>query len=246
MQRTRNVSLFVCLWPGLARLWFLGQWSGLLVAIVFALMLNCALLCSFVWPAIVESKVCLLIWAATVIGWSFASWRTFQRRDDLLDVQFIESTDHDPLLCEAQLEYLQRRFAESAALLERILFSNPRDVEARLFLATSYRRQRLWGEARDQLRMIQRYDQAIKWQNEIEIELEGIERDELEDEQNPELTANLDLPGIPENDNLETINMTPTLADQPRIEENSSAWLQTGLSRANQSVQDESQGKRAA
>ena len=122
-----------------------------------------------------------------------------------MDSESVESSDHDPLLYEAQLEYLRHRFAESVALLERILFSNPRDVESRLLLATSYRRQKQWQDAREQLRIIQRYDQAICWQQEIECELERIDTDELEETENFELAGELDLPGIPENGNLETI-----------------------------------------
>ena len=246
MRRTGNVPLFMCLWPGLARLWFLGQWSGLLTAIAFSFLVNCALLSSFVWPKIVDTQVHLLIWATTVIVWVFACWRTYQRRGDLLDSQSIESSDHDPLLYEAQLEYLRHRFAESSALLERILFSNPRDVEARLFLATSYRRQKLWEDARNQLQIIDRYDQATKWQNEIQRELERIDEDEIEEEQNPQLTSELDLPGIPENDNLETINRKPASADPTNMKDNFSERLQTGGSASHSSIREESEKLRAA
>ena len=93
-----------------------------------------------------------------------------------------EKQDHEPveaqadtLFLQAQDEYLMGHWEETQLLLRRRLELEPRDVEARLLLATSLRHQRKMEQASRELAKIERFDQAVNWDYEIARERELIQ-----------------------------------------------------------------------
>ena len=52
------------LWPGLPWLWLRGSRAGLLVAVAFAIVLDTAIVSTWVWTELVELQVAVLLWAS--------------------------------------------------------------------------------------------------------------------------------------------------------------------------------------
>jgi cytochrome c-type biogenesis protein CcmH/NrfG len=71
-------------------------------------------------------------------------------------------------------EYLQGSWFEAETKLLGLLRSAPRDVEARLLVATLLRRTRRHAEALDQLDRLERLRDAAKWSREISEERQHI------------------------------------------------------------------------
>ena len=81
------------------------------------------------------------------------------------------------LFNQAQREYLKGHWEETEILLNRRLAKQPRDVEARLLLATMFRRSLRLEESLEQLDVMQRFDESARWLFEINRERELIELD---------------------------------------------------------------------
>jgi hypothetical protein len=202
----------------------LGQWSALCSAIGFTLLLNFGLTITLVYPEWFPREISLVVWLAVVVCWGIGFSRNWWQRATLLEVDSATDDVQDDLFHQAQTDYLCGDWESAAALAERVLFQNPRDVEARLLLASVLRRQNLFDESRRQIEIAGNYDGAVKWADEIENELDWLdmaeaEADEivaLEPDKGPELPQenkdNSDLPadsartGISETDKLETID----------------------------------------
>lgn len=174
----RTAPWILCLWPGLPRLWLRGDWSGLFAAAAFALVLNATLLSSLVWPEWLPTVWSRASWPVTLAIWAVSAVWAFRRLPAML-----ERTD-DPaatdLFEQAQSEYLQGDWYRAETLLGRLTRQNAEDVDARLALATLYRRTRRFGEAREELGRIGRLERAAKWEEEIRREWKHLERLEAE------------------------------------------------------------------
>ena len=77
---------WLCLWPGLPRLWLRGDWQALGAAVLFAGALNLTLIHSFLWPELLPLPSPLWLWPILVLVWSIATWRGWQSVPDLLQV----------------------------------------------------------------------------------------------------------------------------------------------------------------
>lgn len=168
----RSATYGACLWPGLLRLWCEGRWSALVVALGLAAKLNLLLLATFVTPHPPGGIVLGLGWLALCTGWTIGIWRS---------VRYAQRALPDPGACQdlfiqAQAEYLRGHWFEAEALLDKVLRTDQRDVDAQLMLATLYRRTGRIREARRRLRTLQRKEGAEKWQMEIDRELGNLER----------------------------------------------------------------------
>ncbi len=161
----RSVPFYLCCWPGLARLWLRGDGSALVLSIGFAGFLNLALLMSFVWPQSVAPVIQTLMWLTLLVGWSISVWQTYRDRKQIVANEF--TPESDSLLATAQLEYLQGNWIEAETLLDRLLRSNSRDVEARLMKIALLRRQSRIDEAVQQLGSLQKSEGASAWSFEI-------------------------------------------------------------------------------
>ena len=171
-------SWFICLWPGLPRLWWRGDWRALFTAIAFALVLNLWLVASFLWTELLPAKVLVAGWVVTIAFWVLSLW---QGRRAWAEIQSGggERAPED-LFIQAQQEYLNRHWFEAEHLLRDLVRRHERDAEAQLLLATLYRRTHRLPEAEAQLDAVERLESAARWQLEIAQERRLIQRAQSE------------------------------------------------------------------
>ena len=112
-------------WPGLPQLWRRGDWSGLALALGFALLLNLVLLTTFVWTELVTPSVAVAAWVVVAGFWlaSFiSSWRSgFE--------QGRAPTAQEDLFPTAVAEYLKGNWYDVEQICQRLLRRNDRDVD---------------------------------------------------------------------------------------------------------------------
>jgi len=188
--RMMTLKRLTCLWPGLLRLWYRGQWGGLAVACLFSAAVNVVVASTLLWPEFAPTSlraagICLL-----ATWWLVAALLSFRELPEIA-----ASTHDDPykgLFMAAQTEYLKGNWIEAEAHVRKLLRRRPRDVESLLLLATLKRRTRRWDEARRQLQYMARLDAAAAWQVEIRTERE-LQRRELERRRIAELQESNDI-----------------------------------------------------
>jgi hypothetical protein len=163
-------SRTLCCWPGLAGLWLRGQWSSLLVAVGFSLILNLALVSTFVWPGVLGTPVKQLMWPLVVSVWLLFGWKSwcFLKRCEPSSPE--PGQDDDGLFIQAQTEYLKGDYSAVERLLVERLQAQSRDAESRLLLVSLYRRTGRVEQARRQLDLLQRLDDSIRWRFEMDRE----------------------------------------------------------------------------
>ena len=157
------------LWPGLPQLWADGAWSGLALAVGSAALLNLLLLSTFVWIELLGGKLLAFGWLVAGAVWAvsaaLACLSDKRRRGQR------QANSTEDLFRHALGEYLRGNWYEAETTLGRLLRYEPRDVEARLMLATLFRHTRRWPEARQQLLRLERLEGCEKWILEIGAEL---------------------------------------------------------------------------
>lgn len=171
--------VLLCGWPGLPGLWFRGQMSSLLVAIGFSILLNLALVSSFVWPWALGETFPFVAWPMIFLIWGTSSWVAYNGLTDVMSVPTSEKVADperpDTLFIQAQREYLGGHWEEAEALLARQIENSPRDIESRLLMATLFRHTRRLNLAREQITSLQRFDEAFEWEFEIDRERQLID-----------------------------------------------------------------------
>jgi hypothetical protein len=153
-----------CLWPGLPRLWWRGQASGLFTAAFFAIWLNATVLDAALSPIFTNPGGRWANWAV-LAGFWLVSFRRAAR--NLTQIYCGDAHYNDELFARAQTEYLRGQWFEAESLLLRLLREEPSDVEGRLLLATLYRHTRRPDLARAQLDRLERLPQGSRWRWEI-------------------------------------------------------------------------------
>lgn len=172
----------LCLWPGLPRLWLRGQWSSLIPALLFTILLNLALIQTFLWPEWLSFASTFILWPILSLMWISFAVVSFQELPDLL---LVPRQDQEPvvgpdLFPVAQKEYLKGNFVEAELLLKRQISNHPEDIPSALLLATLYRHQNKQGQCKRQLSKLSAWDQSIHWQFEIDRELDLIDEFEAD------------------------------------------------------------------
>jgi hypothetical protein len=160
------------IWPGLIPLWLEGSWSGVLLAVGFAGLLNLLLLASLVWEDLLSLAWLISGWAIVASLWLVSAiWssRNYERRQ-----QLAQEVNADDLFRQALSEYLQGSFLAAESTLERLLKHHPHDVEARLLLATLLRHTKRHDEARSQVARLAQLEGAQRWATEIAAEREQL------------------------------------------------------------------------
>lgn len=163
------------LWPGLPWLWLRGSLTGLVLALAFAVVLDAAVIVTWIWNDLVELPVAIGIWtaAATIFVASTASAiQAFPPplalgRDAAADVLFVAARD----------AYLARDWTTAEAGLRTLLARYPTDGEAQLLLATLLRRVGRGAEARGALEQLSRADSGAAWRTAIARELDRLDAD---------------------------------------------------------------------
>ena len=166
------------LWPGLAQLWLDGAWTGLLLAIGFAVVVNMLLLSSLVWVELVDSTLLRVGWAAAGVIWLCAAGLSGRRRRS--SVAETAAAQSEDLFRTAQSEYLQGNWVAAESILRRVLEVDARDFESCLLLAALLRRTKRYKEARRELGCLERLDRAAAWTPEIEHEKTWLDQLEAE------------------------------------------------------------------
>ncbi|MBN2580648.1 MAG: hypothetical protein JXB10_16805 [Pirellulales bacterium] len=157
------------LWPGLPRLWLRGSWFSLLVAAAAGAALSAALVLSFGWSELITPGVRTALWGSLGAGWCLAAAVALARRRRWLPAEetMVSEDDRFPAALE---NYLRGDWFEAERVLAEVLEYNPRDIEARLLLATMLRHLRRGDEAARHLDLLVRLDGAEKWEFEIRRE----------------------------------------------------------------------------
>jgi tetratricopeptide (TPR) repeat protein len=161
-------------WPGLPWLWLRGSAAGLVLAIAFAVVLDAAVLTTFIWSEIVELRVAVGLWTAAAAIWIVATVSAVSAfppalpsgRDATVDAMFIAARD----------AYLSRDWLSAESKLRAALELAPTDGESQLLLATLLRRVGRLDEARDALGKLARSDAGAPWRSAIVRELDLLGR----------------------------------------------------------------------
>ena len=167
-----SIPILFTFWPGLPQLWLYGRWSGLLKAIAFACFLNFVLYSTFQQNDLLSKAGLVGCWIALGLSWTVAifhnDWvvKEFERSKG----DRKSSDELDELFQMAQSEYLQGHLNEAENLLERILWLEPRDADARLYLATINRHRGKLHQASRQLDAMDEDPDFDKWRFQIEDE----------------------------------------------------------------------------
>lgn len=164
----RAPSLVMCCWPGLPRLWLLGDWSALVIAVSFGGVLNLLLVSAFVRTDWLPFPANELVWIAVGGLWLVSAIRAYRKLPDLCKPA--TAADDRGLFLQAQNEYLQGHWFEAESALREMLRVTPGDFDARLLLATLFRRTRRYDEALSELGRVAQQDGAEKWHWEIATE----------------------------------------------------------------------------
>lgn len=155
------------LWPGLPQLSRHGGWSALAVAIVAATVLNLTLLGSFGWSELLSPEVRRVLWITVGIGWTAAIGYGASRRSADSTANRAAEDDPFPAILD---DYLKGNLVQAEQALERVLAAKPRDLEARLLLATLLRHAGRLAEAARQMDILVRLEGAEPWEPEIRQE----------------------------------------------------------------------------
>lgn len=169
-----GLSWIACLWPGLPRLWWRGDWRALLGAAAFAAALNLALLSSLVWQHSLPGWLLTAGWLAIGTIWLICAWYGWQLVPTLLRNDAVP--EEDDLFVRAQEQYLSRHWLEAEELLTELLARQGQDAEARLLLATLYRHTDRMGEAAECLTRLERTDRGARWCVELARERQLLDR----------------------------------------------------------------------
>lgn len=179
-RRTRWTLL---LWPGLPHIWLLASWSGLAMALLAAALLNLALSATLVWSELLPEGLRSALWLVVAMVWGGAgagSWRLVSSSG-----QTQEHPGRDAMFRRATEQYLKGDWLETERTLRKLLRHDPRDVDARLLLATLLRHVGRLDEALVELDLLGRLESARKWELEIRRERELIAEARAAAEESP-------------------------------------------------------------
>lgn len=171
VQAARYLTLA---WPGLPWLWLRGSAAGLVLAIAFAVVIDAAMLTTFIWTELVDLQVAVGFWTAAAAIWIVATVSAVSAfppalpigRDATVDAMFIAARD----------AYLSRDWLSAESKLRAALELAPTDGEAQLLLATLLRRVGRLDEAREALGKLSRSDAGAPWRSAIVRELDMLGR----------------------------------------------------------------------
>jgi hypothetical protein len=152
----------------LAQVYSEGNWSGLALALGVAGLLDAAILGSFGWTELFHPALRSALWVVFGVTWLVAG--CFSTVWGKFSPSFGRGRDEDHDFCEALAYYLRGNWFEAECALADRLEACARDVDARLMLATLYRRTRRWREAEQQLDLLERCEGAVKWSLEVRRE----------------------------------------------------------------------------
>lgn len=160
-------------------LWLRGSVGGLVLAVAFAVVLDVAIVTTWIWAELVDLQVSVGIWTATGTVWLVATISAIagfpppipRARDDAADALYSKARD----------AYLARDWLAAETKLRALLVLSPTDGEAQLLLATLLRRAGRVNESKAALEKLARSDSGAAWQAAIARELALLTRDSQND-----------------------------------------------------------------
>lgn len=139
----------------------------MMLAVLFAIVLNFALTATFVWPELVSSGTLAAVWTGVIAYWGIATWtgtcKVARIRGRSLEQQ-------QALFINAQSEYLKGHWLEAETLLRELLSVDQHDGDARLMLASLLRHSDRVDEALVELETLELSEAGAKWASEISRE----------------------------------------------------------------------------
>lgn len=153
------------LWPGLPWLWLRGSRAGLLVAVAFAIVLDIALVSTWVWTELVEVEVAVGLWASAGAIWLLGTISAVSAFPPPLVLTQDAATEK--MFVEARDAYLARDWLAAETKLLALLTLRPVDGEAQLLLASLLRRVGRCSEAEKALNKLSRSDTGLRWQSAV-------------------------------------------------------------------------------
>lgn len=171
VQSARYLTLA---WPGLPWLWLRGSAAGLVLATAFAIVIDTAIITTFIWTELVDLQVAVGLWTAAAAIWIVATVSAVSAfppalpsgRDATVDAMFIAARD----------AYLSRDWLSAESKLRAALELAPTDGEVQLLLATLLRRVGRLDEAREAIQKLSRSDAGATWRSAIVRELDLLGR----------------------------------------------------------------------
>lgn len=153
------------IWPGLPQIWSGQEVLGLILASLFALTLNLAIVSRFLWTELLPDGVPGFVAALAALNWLAALgytawwlWRCHPQRF---------RPDIDRLFREATELYLQGRWNDSRRRLEQVLALDETDADALMQLGALFVRTDQPALARRAFRQCLELDGGSKWRWEI-------------------------------------------------------------------------------
>ena len=157
------------LWPGLPWLWLRGSVAGLVLAAAFAVVLDVAILFTWVWSEVASGELVLGLWVAAGAVWSVATLSAVTTFPPPLPTGRDEAAES--LFVAARDAYLARDWLAAETKLRALLVVAPVDGEAQLLLGTLLRRVGRRAESRSALERLAASDAGRPWRSVIRREL---------------------------------------------------------------------------
>lgn len=172
MPRRSWIGLLT-IYPGLAQIWTGQVVLGLILAALFAVSLNLAVVARWIWTEAfatgwgdIFATLALLTWLAS---FAYTLWWVWLCHPDR------HRREIERLFRDAMEAYLQGRWNDSRKRVERILAMDETDADALLHLGTLYARLQQPALARRAFRQCQELEQGTKWKWEIEQALKRLQ-----------------------------------------------------------------------
>jgi tetratricopeptide (TPR) repeat protein len=161
----RNWIIVLSLWPGLAQIWSGQEALGLMLAAMFAVAVNLAILARFVWTEAFPTGAATFLSALAAVGWvataGYTAWWTLRCHPER------HREEIEVLHREALEAYLQRRWDDARCACERIVAMDENDADALMQLGRIHVRSGRPELARSALRQCLALDAGQKWRWEI-------------------------------------------------------------------------------
>lgn len=140
----------------------------MLLAVGFGLLVDLLVLGGLVWDQWLGPAELLLL---AVLAGGIALIAGLLNLRQAVRAQQLSADPQQDLFPLATGEYLRGNWFETQQLCQRMLELNPRDLEARLLLATTCRRARRPAEAQTAFSELSRLAGTEKWKHEVDLEL---------------------------------------------------------------------------
>jgi hypothetical protein len=150
-------------------LWLRGSVGGLVLALAFAVLLDMAIVTTWIWSELVDVRISIGIWTATITVWIVSTASAASSFPAPIPRDPDAATD--TLFVKARDAYLARDWLTAETRLRAVLALAPTDGEAQLLLATLLRRVGRTAEAKRALEQLSRSDSGAPWQTAIAREV---------------------------------------------------------------------------